>query len=137
MTPLLTTLKSGRKLSFVARPDLSSFYRASNSILHSLPGAHEHTLVSLLYCNCLPVLTYACSVKEFSAAEMSNCNTAVNNALRKVFGFNRWESIRSLREFFGMRSLYEIFKSSQDKFLISCRSHHNTIVSFIASHLTF
>ena len=128
-------MKAGRHLSFVARPDISSFYRASNSILHSLPGAHEHTLVTLLYCNCLPILTYVCSVKEFSASEMSNCNLAVNNALRRVFGFNRWESIRSLREVFGMKSLYEIFKSSQDKFLRTCISHHNPIISHIASHL--
>ena len=130
-----TTLKAGRLLSFVARPDLSSFYRASNSILHSLPGAHEHTLVTLLYCNCLPILTYACSVKEFSASEMSNCNLAVNNALRRVFGFNRWESIRSLREVFGMKSLYEIFKTSQDRFLRNCISHLNPIISHIASIL--
>ena len=78
---------------------------------------------------------YACAVKEYSAAEMTNYNTAVNNALRKVFGFNRWESIRCLREFFGMRSLYEIVTTSKDKFTQSCKSHPNSVISNIASQL--
>ena len=130
-----TTLKAGRQIGFVARPDVAAFYRATNSVLNSLPGAHEHVLITLLYCNCVPIISYACAVKEYSAAEMSNCNVAVNNALRKVFGFNRWESIRCLREFFGMRSLYEIFKTTQDKFTQSCKSHPNSVISYIASQL--
>ena len=110
--------------------------RACNSIIHSLPSAHEHTLVSLLYSNCVPILTYACNVKEYSSSDMSSCNTAVNNALRKVFGFSRWESIRTLREMFDMKSLYDIFKVAQERFLRACRSHHNQIVAFTASHLS-
>ena len=132
---LCTTLKAGRHLSFVARPDLAAFFRASNSILNSLPNAHEHVLITLLYSNCVPIISYACAVKEFSAAEMSNCNTAVNNALCKIFGFTRWESIRLLREFFSMKSLYDIFKNAQDKFMLSCRSHPNPLITFLASHL--
>ena len=110
--------------------------RACNSIIHSLPSAHEHTLVSLLYSNCVPILTYACNVKEYSSSDMSSCNTEVNNALRKVFGFSRWESIRTLREMFDMKSLYDIFKVARERFLRACRSHHNQIVAFIASHLS-
>ena len=123
-------------MSFFAPTDLSSFYRASNSILHSLPRDHKHTLITLLYCNCVPILTYACSVKEFNAAEMSRWNTAVNNALRKVFGFHRWMSIRALRESFGMKSLTEILKTFRDRFLrtCTCRSHQNSIVSLFTSH---
>ena len=131
-----TTIKSGRSLGFAARQDIASFFRATNSIMNSLPGAHEHTLVILLTSNCLPILTYACSVKEYSASEMTSCNTAVNNALRRVFGFTRWESIRSLRGVFGVKSLYDIFKTTQDKFNISCRTHHNQTVAFIASQLS-
>ena len=135
-TVLGTTLKSGSRFGFSARPDVASFFRATNSLVHSLPGVHEHVLVSLIYQNCVPILTYACAVKDYSASDMSNCNVAVNNALRRAFGFSRWESIRTLREIFGMKSLYEIFKVTQDKFLLSCRSHHNKIVAFIASHLS-
>ena len=83
-----TTLVSGNSLSFSARPEISAFFRATNSIMRTLNGAHEHVLVNLLYSNCVPILTYACDVKEFSARDMSDCNLAINNALRKVFGFS-------------------------------------------------
>ena len=123
------TIKNGRRLGFSARPDLTSFFRATNAVLQSLNGAHEHVLLSLLYSNCVPILTYACDVKEFSNADMSDCNVAMNNAFRKIFGFKQWQSIRYLREFFGFESL---FKNARDRFLGSCRFHHNPIIRTIS-----
>ena len=40
------------------------------------------TQLTLLYSNCIPIITYTCKVKQFSFTEMSDCNVAVNNALR-------------------------------------------------------
>ena len=128
------TLVSGKRVGFSSRPDLITFFRATNSILNALQGAHEHVLLTLLYTNCVPILTYACAVKEFSNSEMSDCNVAMNNACRKIFGFRHWQSIRVLRETFGFKSIYVIFKETQDKFLKSCKSHPNPIIRFL-SHL--
>lgn len=128
-----TTLVSGKGLSFSARSDLASFYRATNAVMNVLTNAHEHTLLTLLYTNCIPILTYACGVKNFLASEMSDCNTAINNALRKVFGFTQWQSIRVLREIFGFKSIYEIFKVAENRFLSSCRTHMNPILQFIVT----
>ena len=92
-----------------------------------------------MYTNCVPILTYACAVKEFSASDMSDCNTAMNNVFRKIFGFSDWRSVRVLlflRGIFGVKSLYVIFKETQDRFLSACRSHHNPVVKLIASIIT-
>ena len=62
-------------------------YRASNSVLNVLTNANENVLLQLLYTNCVPIISYACSVIFFSATEMTNCNTAINNVIRKIFGF--------------------------------------------------
>ena len=106
------TLVSGRNISFSARSDLSSFFPATNSIITALPNASEHVIVQLLYSNCVPIISYASEVKQYSASEMTSCNTAINNALRRVFGFSDWRSVRVLREIFGFKSIYEIFKKS-------------------------
>ena len=37
-----TTIKAGKQFGFTARPDISSFFRATNSVLNVLKGAHEH-----------------------------------------------------------------------------------------------
>ena len=83
----------------------------------------------------MPILIYACNVKEYSASDMSDCNVAVNNAYRKIFGFRDWRSIRELREIFGFESLYVIFKKAQDKFVLNCAAHSNPVVKSFALNL--
>ena len=73
-----TTICAGKSFSFTARPDISSFYRAANSVLNVLTDAHEHVLMNLLYTNCIPIISYACSVKQYSSSDMTDCNTAIN-----------------------------------------------------------
>ena len=127
-----TTIAAGKHFSFSARPDLSSFFRATNSVLRVLNGAHEHTLFNLLYTNCVPILTYACAVKQYSSSDMSDCNLAMNNAFRKIFGFKEWQSIRVLRKELKFKSIYKIFKLAQDSFISACRSHHNPVINLLA-----
>ena len=69
-TYLGTTIKSGKCFQFSARQDLSKFFRASNSVINVLTGAHEHTLLSLLHSNCVPIITYACEIKQYSASDV-------------------------------------------------------------------
>ena len=72
-------------------------------------------------------------MKQFSSAEMSDCNVAINNALRKIFGFNRWESVRTLRENSGFPSLHELFEKARKRFLATCRVHFNPIIKFLVA----
>ena len=57
-------------LSFSATTTIRSFHRAANSILNGSVKPHSNILLKLLYSNCVPILTYACTVKDFSASEM-------------------------------------------------------------------
>ena len=91
--------------------------------------------MQLLYSCCIPILSYACPVKDYPSRQMQDCTTAINDALRLVFGYNRWESVRSLRESFGYRSLVEIFQHAKNKFKASILCHHNPIISRIARNL--
>ena len=50
-------------------------------------------------------LTYGAAIKEVTASEKQQLNLAVNNAVCKIFGFRRWESIRDLREFYEFDSI--------------------------------
>ena len=127
-----TTICAGNSLSFTARPDITSFYRAANSVLNVLTDAHEDVLMSLLYSNCIPILSYACAVKQYSASDMTSCNTAVNSVIRKIFGFQQRQSVRTLREISGYLSIYNIFANAHSKFLSQARSHRNRIVQFFA-----
>ena len=127
------TIVSNPAFSFTAEPDLRSFYRASNSVLNVLTKPNEAVQMQLLFTNCVPTLSYGCSIKDYSSREMSDCNTAVNNAIRRIFSYNKWESTRSLRENFGYPSLYETFSKAKDKFRLSIANHSNTVLSFLST----
>ena len=102
---------------------------AANSILNVLNKPDECIQMFLLYANCVPCLTYDSAVKDFPSRQMTDCNTALNDAIRKIFSYNRWESVRFLRTQLGYKSVYEIFECSKNKFLNSLSSHHNATLS--------
>ena len=106
------TVTSQPSLTYSANDDLRAFYRSANSILNVVNGPEEAVKMQLLYSNCIPILTYASAVKQFSSRDMTSCNTAVNDAIRIIFTFHRWESVRTLREIFGYKPLIELFAQS-------------------------
>ena len=123
------TIKSDPDFTFTAESDLRSFYRASNSVLNVLEKPDEAVQMQLLFSNCVPTITYGCAVKEYTAREMTDCNTALNDAIRKIFSYQRWQSTRALREGFGYCSLHEIFAKAKKKFQLSLVHHSNTVLS--------
>ena len=122
------TIVSRPCFTYSSDTDLRSFYRAVNSVLNVLHGPNEMIQMQLLYSNCVPILTYASAVKDFPAREMTKCNTALNDAIRRIFTFHRWESIRTLRESLGFKSLTELFAISKNKFESLLQQHQNSIL---------
>ena len=95
----------------------------------------EEILLKLLYSCCIPIITYASAVKEYPSRQLQDCCTAVNDALRLIFGYNRWESVRTLRESFGYKSLVKLFQKAKNKIDSSLIAHHNPIISHLARNL--
>ena len=107
---------SGRLFSCSAKKPRCSFYRSSNSILNVIRCPSTDVQMKLLYSICVPNLTYACEVVSYNDSDMRSLHTAANDAIRKIFGYNRWESIRSLRESHGYSSITEIFAHRKSNF---------------------
>ena len=134
-TYLGTTIVSEKGLTFSCNNDLAKFYRASNSILTAVEKPSEEIVLQLLYTNCIPTLTYACAIKTYSSRQMQSCNTAVNDALRRIFRYNKWVSVRVLRDSFGYKSITDIFGRARKKFYTILPYHYNSVVSRIARNL--
>ena len=119
---------AGKEFSTSSRKPLSSFYCSANTILNILKKPSEQVLMQLLYTNCVPILTYACEVKEFTGREMTRYDVALNDCIRKIFSFNRWESTRELRRSYGYDSITEIFAKRQRNFFRCLRLTFNPIL---------
>ena len=128
-------MKSGKSLSFCCNGVIRSFHRAANAILFSRKKPKQEVLMKLLYANCVPIISYACAVREFSASEMYRCHVAINNAIRRIYSYAVWQSIRHIRIANGYKSIYEIFTLAKTKFLKSAASCSNQIVSHLVATL--
>ena len=67
--------------------DLRLFHSASNTILSVLDEPNESVQLHFLYADCVPIISYGCTVKQFSARGMMQCDTAINNCIREIFLF--------------------------------------------------
>ena len=121
-------LNAGKSIGFSVVNVLRSFHRAANAIFYNRVKPSNDILMKVLYSNCVPIITYASAVREFSSNDMRRCHVAVNNAIRKIFSFSVWESIRHIRMSYGYKSIYEIFALSKTKFLTSASQSSNTLV---------
>ena len=107
---------SGSKISFSLLRPLIRFRCSANTILTAPTASSDIIQMKLLYSICIPNLTYACEAINCTSRQFHPLNVAVNDCIRRVFGYNRWESVRFLRSGFGYPSLTEIFHNRTRKF---------------------
>ena len=118
---------------FSVHEDLCGFFGSANSILSCLSKPKENVQLQLLYSNCVPRLTYGAAVKDLTAREKQQLNVAINNAVRRIFGFRRWESIRHLREFYKFDSIEIMFAKAKRRFELSIANHDNHVIRFLST----
>ena len=132
-----TTIVAGKNVTFSSQSELSTFYRSFNSLFSSHQKPNELVYMKLLYANCVPNLTYNAEVKDsssISSRELQDLNTALNNAIRRIFSYHKWESTRQLRQQLHFPNVIEIFRSRRSKFLKKCVELDNDVVRFVITY---
>ena len=124
-------MKSGTCFSCSPKKCVSSYYRSINTILNVVRKPSVTVMMKLLYSISVPILTYACDVKVFSSKEMTQLHVATNDAIRRIFTYNRWESVKTLREGLGYRSITEIFASRRATFERNLPRLGNATLSYL------
>ena len=125
------TMITGSSFSCSSQRCLNTFYRSANSVLNVTRRPSENVQMKILYHISVPHLTYACDVVDFSSKELNRLHVALNDAIRKVFTFKRWESVKTLREGFGYLSITEIFAKRKRTFLRKIPGTGNRLLSYL------
>ena len=120
-------------MSFSINEDLRGFFGSVNSVLSCTTKPKENVLMKLLFSNCLPKLTYGAAVKDLNASEKNQLNVAQNNAIRRIFGFRLWQSIRQIREFYEYDAVEVVFAKAKRKFNATILSHDNAILRLLST----
>ena len=73
----------------------------------------------------------------FRTYALQHSNIAINDALRLIFGHNHLESIRTIREAFGYKSVTVLFAKARNRFSKSLPHHQDTVISHLTRNLSF
>ena len=125
-------LTSGKTFTCSSKKSRCSFFRSTNSILSVLRGPSDVVQMKLLYSVCVPIITYASDVVIFPHKEMESLHVAVNDAIRRIFSYQRWESIKDLRKSFGYLSITELFTRRKKNFETRLPQIGNATLSFLS-----
>ena len=131
------TVVAGGSFAVSEKKFLRNFRCSVNTILSVRQRSSEQVLMKLLYAICVPTLTYACDAFSYSNKQINSMNIAMNDSIRRIFTFNRWESVSYLRLMFGFPSLIETFHHRTERFLkLIPRTRNPTLVALKAVYDT-
>lgn len=72
------------------------FFIAVNTILSKCKFTSDVVKLELMEMQCLPILMYGSESLNLGASQLSQINSWWNSVYRKLFGYNKWESIKEV-----------------------------------------
>ena len=100
-------------------PIKRSYYSALNSVICRCKYASEPVKIQLVKSYCLPLLQYCLGAIELNCSALRQLSIAWNDAFRKIFNYNRWESVKLLIHYCGMIDFVHTFDTVRLNFLHS------------------
>ena len=95
-------LVSGRKFTCRLEDQRRRFCKAVNSVICNGKGLSEEILLSVIRAQCLPILMYSSEVWRCNMEELRKVSVSYNNAIRRIFGFKKFESVKEIISFCNM-----------------------------------
>ena len=127
------TIVAGKKFSTTYVKPLMKFRSTANTILNVGHRPSEQVLMKLLYSICVPSLTYASEVCEYSSSQMQPLTVALNDCIRRIFSYHRWESVRYLRLSMGYPSITDIFQKRSRNFYYRLTKSRNETLKYLCA----
>jgi hypothetical protein len=85
---------AGRPLTFDVSSVKQSFFMACNCTYRAVQYNNQlHLVLQEAYCK--PIPTYSIAAMTLNAGQMHTLNCCWNSEYRRIFGFNKWASVRS------------------------------------------
>jgi len=110
-----------------------TFFVSCNCILGNTRSLDDIIKLNLIESYCLPILTYVIAALKLSNQQISELNSSWNSVYRRIFGFNKWESVRSFINGIGRLDFEHLRMFLSLKFLSNALQSSNEIFRFVAS----
>ena len=90
------SLVSGKKFMVDLQETRRKFFISINTILNKCKYASDIAKLNLIESHCLPVLLYGVDALHLTSAQLKELGSWWNAGYRKIFGYNKWESVKEL-----------------------------------------
>ena len=108
---------------------VSKFYISSNAVFSNCKGIDELIKLRLRETYCLPILCYALLALKLNETHVRTFNLCWNSAYRNIFGFNKWESIKSLIQGLGFSDFKHILMLKKLNFMKGLYLCSNSVIA--------
>ena len=90
------TVQASNKFCIDLSDTRRKFFISVNNILNKSKRVSDMTKLNLAKSHCLPVLLYGVDSMNLPKKQLKDLNTWWNFVYRKIFNYNRWESVKEL-----------------------------------------
>ena len=121
----------GKTLTSDIAPVKQAFFSACNCIYASAKHNDEIVHLSLQETYCKPVLTYGMTALSLTSEQARSLNCCWNSVYRKIFGFNKWDSVSSLIYGLGRLNLHHDLLLLRVKFYKHLLETNSTVMTIV------
>lgn len=125
------TLSTGKSFSPDLKTTRRKFFVGFNSIINKCKYVSDTVKLELLETQCLPILLYCIECFDLKSSKLKEINSWWNAVYRKIFGYNKWESIKEIICLFGRLDLIHIVNMRRLMFIKRLSKCNNSVISVI------
>ena len=118
----------GAKFSVSIDKPKQNFYIAFNTVISRVKHLDQLLQLSLIESYCVSLLTFAGNAVLYNNKQLGDLNVCLNTVYRMIFGFNRWESVKSFICGMGRLNFHYLYRLCKCKFFHHIINSNNAIL---------
>ena len=133
LTYLGVKICSGKTFKVDFSETRRKFFMSVNVILSKCKFTSDMVKLHLLESHCLPILTYATESLNLPVSQLKEINSWWNSAYRKIFGYQKWESVKLLICMLGRLDIHHLVNLRSIQFInnMSKGMSNNTVLKSV------
>jgi hypothetical protein len=122
-----------KHFTFDLTPKRRNFYSSVNCIFNRSHMLSDMAKLYLAEAHCLPIIMYSLESLSLQNAQLRDINFWWNSIYRKIFNYNKWESVGDLMFELGRLDFISLYSIRKAKFIVNLCVSTNSTLRFISS----
>ena len=122
-------LPSAKRFTVDFKETRRKFFVSVNTIFSKCKFTSDIVKLELLESQCLPILLYSIECLSLNIVQLKEINSWWNSVYRKIFGYNKWESVKEVICLLGRLDVLHIVVMRRLKFIKRVSISGNSVMN--------